>query len=32
MGDVFVQGINDTTLYAEKIHSQILLNQTKTLC
>ena len=22
MGDLFVQGINDTTLYAEKIHSQ----------
>ena len=22
MGDVFVQGINDTTLYAEKIHRQ----------
>ena len=25
MGDVFVQGINDTTLYGEKIYSQILL-------
>ena len=22
MGDLFVQGINDTTLYAEKIYSQ----------
>ena len=22
MGDIFVQGINDTTLYAEKVYSQ----------
>ena len=22
MGDLFVQGVNDTTLYAEKIYSQ----------
>ena len=22
MGDLFVQGINDTTLYAEKVYSQ----------
>ena len=33
MGDGFVQGINDTTLYAEKKYiAKILLNQTKSLC
>ena len=31
MGDLFVQGINDTTLYAEKVYSQNLLQQIKNL-
>ena len=31
MGDAFGQGINDTTLYAEKMNSQNLLNQVKNL-
>ena len=31
MGDLFVRGINDTTLYAEKLYSKILLNQVKSL-
>ena len=31
MGDGFVQGINDTTLYAEKIYSQNF-TQTKSFC
>ena len=29
MGDLFVQGINDTTLYAEKIYSQNFTQQSK---
>ena len=29
MDDLFVQGINDTTLYAEKIYIKILLQQIK---
>ena len=32
IGDLFLQGINDTTLYAETIIAKILLNQTKSLC
>ena len=32
MGDGSVQGINDTTLYAEKYIAKILLNETKSLC
>ena len=32
IGDGFVQGINDMTLYAEKIYSQNFTNQTKSLC
>ena len=32
MGDLFVQGINDTTLYAKKYIVKILLNQAKSLC
>ena len=30
MGDLFVQGINDTTLYAEKIYSQTFTQPSKT--
>ena len=29
MGDLFVQGINDTTLYAEKIYSQNFTQSSK---
>ena len=29
MGDLFVQGINDTTLYAEKLYSQIFTEANK---
>ena len=32
MGDLFVQGINDTTLYAEKIYSQNFTQSTKKFC
>ena len=32
MGDPFVQGINDTTLYAEKIYSQNFTQPSKSLC
>ena len=31
MGDLFVQGINDTTLYAEKYIVKTLLQQIKNL-
>ena len=31
MGDLFVQGINDTTLYAEKIYSQNFTQSSKKL-
>ena len=31
MGDLFVHGINDTTLHAEKYTAKILLNQVKNL-
>ena len=29
MGDLFVQGINDTTLYAEKVYSQNFAQSSK---
>ena len=29
MGDLFVQGINDTTLYAEKVYNQIITQASK---
>ena len=32
MGDGFVQGINDTTLYAEKIYSQNFTVVNKKFC
>ena len=32
MGDLFVQGINDTTLYAEKIYIQNFTHPKKSLC
>ena len=32
IGDLFVQGINDTTLYAEKIYSQNFTQPSKKLC
>ena len=32
MGDLFVQGINDTTLYAEKIYSQNFTGVNKKIC
>ena len=32
MGDLFVQGINDTTLYAENIYSQNFTQPSKNVC